>query len=1119
MPTKYTCSHRHETVPPIIPESWGDGPRFLVVTGLPNKDEVSRGRMNEGKVKRKLAQMFVRAGIPMEQVAFAPLLCWRPDGKDREPSENEVVECRLHLQQYIEDLKPNVILTMGVPAVKGCHADVSLYLQRGDLFESKIFTTKLIPTFAPGLVLREWSKQEVIEHDLRRAWEQAQIPTYPLMLGEDYFVCLTPVQVINALDYLKTRPIAAVDIETEGFDLFENDEILTIQISSKAGEGFVFPLRGAWERHEEDLYADWQLEHGIWGTGTGDDGQEKRVLFDGESMARHNRDKRLKVKVWNPAFPKGSVVCRMPDTHNPWSTAFEANGHICRGTLTNVLGGKMVPCTSGGRMAGKMVPEDYNIIVGYLQEYLEGPSRMAAQNGKFDVKGLLYQLGIRVRNFTFDTILAYHIIHEEWPHDLDTIRSFLTWMPRYNEYLKTFVPSKKHSFALVPNDVLWLYGAADADCEFRLIEPLLEWLLRDNPDDGQWLFDNIAMPLQRTLTQIEGHGILVNRDRLDSLSQWYREKIASLRVQLTEMCTKDELTPPEKWHNDHNLREWLFQEEYTHETKKATLHVCKMCHGNIDRTEGTLSVDDCTVCVNGKILGREAETVKMRGIGFPVYIAWKSKQTGEPSTGKKSVAALRAWCREEFKYRFKKVGEYKDGTPKTARFISDTPLSKGECARRIRMSEYLELIEQLKRCIKAKTQFLDGDDEKKTLGAKALLAHIKSDGRVHTTYNQLVETARLSSRDPNLQNQTNTAECSVHSPLKVRCPVGCAGEYRHYSIRSMYTVRDGCKWVAADYRSEEVRIMAYLSGDMKLLEATMTCYGKKDGSEPCGLVFLPTDDDSERPLKMLGHEREMGHVPADVHQWVASQVFSIPYEQVTKEQRRQVKSVTFGIAYGQSEMGLAEALGWTVERAAELIALYFKTFPDLAAYQRKCALGTKHGMDGMNAFGRKRHTFGPLEMKPYVREWEWKKVVSAMSRERLNYPTQSTAAEVISLDTVALCDVWGYEDSENTVAHRLGRQLCNGDAPALLLRDMDATCILTVHDALEFECPEEHVERLTQIVEAIMVGIPWRILGWYLPVDITVGRYWDDTGERSEWSEQWEAWNNPIDEVSPEEAA
>jgi uracil-DNA glycosylase family 4 len=96
-----------------------DQPRMLVITGWPNQDEMSRGRMNEGKVKRKLAQMFRRAGVPMDKVAFAPALCWRPDA-NREPTQAELTECGKHLQEFIDDIRPNVILSMGVPAMEAC---------------------------------------------------------------------------------------------------------------------------------------------------------------------------------------------------------------------------------------------------------------------------------------------------------------------------------------------------------------------------------------------------------------------------------------------------------------------------------------------------------------------------------------------------------------------------------------------------------------------------------------------------------------------------------------------------------------------------------------------------------------------------------------------------------------------------------------------------------------------------------------------------------------------------------------------------------------------------------------------------------------------------------------
>ena len=380
------------------------------------------------------------------------------------------------------------------------------------------------------------------------------------------------------------------------------------------------------------------------------------------------------------------------------------------------------------------------------------------------------------------------------------------------------------------------------------------------------------------------------------------------------------------------------------------------------------------------------------------------------------------------------------------------------------------------------------------MGAKALLAHIKADGRVHSSYNQLIETARLSSKDPNLQNISNTAECKLHE--KTRCPVGCVNEYRHYSIRSMYTVPDDCVWLAADYRSEEVRIIAYLAQEDSLLAALFLC--------ECGEDFSPTDSNPSRPLEQRGHEKTTGHKATDIHQMVAARVFNVAYEVVTKEQRRQCKSVTFGMAYGQTDQGLAEALGWAVKRAKAFSDFYFKAFPKLATFRNRRFIQVEKGHNIPNAFGRLRHTFGPLEMAGWVERYEYRKILSALQRERLNYDTQSSAADVISLCTIALADVWGYEDGDLTDAHKLGIKIC-GFAPAVRLKELGVKIINTVHDALEFECPKAVEEEARDIIEKVMVELPWRLLGWYLPVDLSSGRYWDDTGDYDEYSEEREA--------------
>ncbi|TBL63257.1 DNA polymerase I, partial [Klebsiella oxytoca] len=143
--------------------------------------------------------------------------------------------------------------------------------------------------------------------------------------------------------------------------------------------------------------------------------------------------------------------------------------------------------------------------------------------------------------------------------------------------------------------------------------------------------------------------------------------------------------------------------------------------------------------------------------------------------------------------------------------------------------------------------------------------------RVHTSYHQAVTaTGRLSSRDPNLQN------------IPVRNEEG-------RRIRQAFIARDGFKIVAADYSQIELRIMAHLSQDKGLLDAF--AQGK------------------------------------DIHRATASEVFGIPLDEVTAEQRRSAKAINFGLIYGMSAFGLSQQIGVERKEAQRYMDLYFERYP------------------------------------------------------------------------------------------------------------------------------------------------------------------------------------------------
>ena len=157
----------------------------------------------------------------------------------------------------------------------------------------------------------------------------------------------------------------------------------------------------------------------------------------------------------------------------------------------------------------------------------------------------------------------------------------------------------------------------------------------------------------------------------------------------------------------------------------------------------------------------------------------------------------------------------------------------------------------------------------KSTYADGLAAVIEPDGRIHSTFNQTITaTGRISSTEPNLQN------------IPVRMELGRL-------IRKVFVPEDGYVFLDADYSQIELRVLAHMSGDETLIQAYREAQ--------------------------------------DIHRLTASQVFHVPFEEVTSLQRRNAKAVNFGIVYGISSFGLSQDLSITRKEAAEYIEKYFET--------------------------------------------------------------------------------------------------------------------------------------------------------------------------------------------------
>jgi DNA polymerase I len=215
-------------------------------------------------------------------------------------------------------------------------------------------------------------------------------------------------------------------------------------------------------------------------------------------------------------------------------------------------------------------------------------------------------------------------------------------------------------------------------------------------------------------------------------------------------------------------------------------------------------------------------------------------------------------------------------------------------------------------------------------------------GKIHTTFAQTVTaTGRLSSLEPNLQN------------IPIRHELG-------RRIREVFTAdQPQDMLLAADYNQIDLRVMAHISGDAKLIEAY------RNGE--------------------------------DIHSRTASEVLGIAPEDLTPQQRRQAKAVNFGIIYGISDYGLSRDLGISRAEAGDYIARYFQRYPGVAEYQRRIVLEARRSGYVATLCGRRRYLPDLLNRNFNLR--------SLAERMAINTPIQGTSADIIK---IAMIEIAAY---------------------------------------------------------------------------------------------------------------
>ena len=281
----------------------------------------------------------------------------------------------------------------------------------------------------------------------------------------------------------------------------------------------------------------------------------------------------------------------------------------------------------------------------------------------------------------------------------------------------------------------------------------------------------------------------------------------------------------------------------------------------------------------------------------------------------------------------------------------------------------------------------------------ALPKLVDEESRLHTDFRQdVAATGRLSSSEPNLQN------------IPVRSEVG-------RKIREAFVPEKGNVFVSADYSQFELRLAAVLAGDRAMI----------------------TDFNSD----------------IDIHAKTASDVYKIPLEQVSKNQRRDAKVINFGVLYGMGPHALAQNTGMSFHEAKTFIDEYFRLRAPIRKYIDATIAKAKNDEYVETYFGRRRPTPDARSSNFVVR--------AAAERAAANMPIQGTEADLMKM---AMLEVEKKLDG-------LGEQ------------------VLQIHDSILVECPKKNADQVRELLVETMENI-YPDLGIKLKVDVSTGKNWGE---------------------------
>ncbi|MDD5431157.1 MAG: DNA polymerase [Candidatus Pacebacteria bacterium] len=274
---------------------------------------------------------------------------------------------------------------------------------------------------------------------------------------------------------------------------------------------------------------------------------------------------------------------------------------------------------------------------------------------------------------------------------------------------------------------------------------------------------------------------------------------------------------------------------------------------------------------------------------------------------------------------------------------------------------------------------------------------IGKDGRLHTTYVQTgTSTGRLSSQNPNLQNIPVSSRASISESAKADKTIGDDWAVR---LRKSFVADKGYKLAAFDYSQIELRVLASLSGDPKMIDAFNN--------------------------------------DLDIHKMTAANVFNIPLEKVTPEERRIAKTLNFGVIYGMGANAFAETSGLSVLQARKFIDEYFSDFKRIKEWQGQVKEHARKTGYVINLNGRRRWLLNAVSM--------FRGEAAEAERAAINMPVQGLAADIVKMAMVKINEDLKKKDWQDK-----------------------ARMLLTIHDELLFEISEDIIKEAEKLIANLM---------------------------------------------------